>query len=138
MSEHTAGFDGTEGYILKKGPRDICAVKCVTSLSSAIAGATGISKGSAHTIGRLLLPDVEGLSVLDLMNPRFNPPAVIDGAICYSITAQLPKGGERELWIEQDTFLLRKSIELRETVRSEEVRENLHVNEALEGRLFAA
>ncbi len=138
MSEHTAGFDGTEGYLLKKGARDVRAVKHVTSLNSAIAGATGISKGSAHTIGRLLLPDVEGLSVLDLIEPRFKLDVSMDSTVCFSITTRLPKGGEQELWIERDTLLLRKVIGLNETARSEEVRENIHVNEALEVRLFAA
>jgi hypothetical protein len=138
MTEHVAGFDGTEGYIGRKGPEDLRAVRTVTSLKLAIARATGISSGSARTIGRLLLPDVDGLSVLDLLNPRFNPDTGVDGAICYSITAEHPKGGERELWIEKDTFLLRKIIGLRETARSEEVRENIHVNETLGGRLFAA
>jgi hypothetical protein len=138
MTEHAAGFDGIEGYILRKRPEDLRAVRTVTSLELAIAGATGISSGSAHTIGRLLLPNVEGLSVLGLINPRFNPDLDIEGIVCYSITAQLPKAGERELWIEKDTLLLRKVIGLRQTARSEEVRENIQVNETLESRLFAA
>jgi len=138
LTEHTAGFDGIEAYVLKKRPGDSRALKELTSLKAAIAGATGISSGSAHTIGRLLLPDVDGLSVLDLLNPQFKPDAVMDGPVCYSVTAQLPRGGERELWIEKDTLLLRKVIGVNELARTEEVRENILVNEPLESRLFAA
>jgi hypothetical protein len=86
ITEHAAAFDGTEGYVVMKRPEDIRAIRTVKSLKLAIAGATGISSGSAHTIGRLLLPDVEGMSVLDLINPRFNPAADLDGtSSCYSI-----------------------------------------------------
>jgi hypothetical protein len=62
----------------------------------------------------------------------------MDGTACYSIAAQLPKGGQQELWIEKSSMLLRKVIGLRETARSEEVRENIQVNEILDHRLFAA
>jgi hypothetical protein len=138
VTEHTIGFDGTEGYALKKGPKDIRAIKTVMPLRQGIAGATGISSGSAHTIGRLLLRDVGGVSVLDLRNPHFNSPTNRDGADCYSISTELPKGGERELWIEKDTLCLRKVVGFGESVRSEEVRENIHVNESLPNHLFVA
>ena len=76
--------------------------------------------------------------MLDLLNPRSNPDTDIDGASCYSITAEHPKDAQRELWIEKNTLLLRKVIGLRKTARSEEVRQNIHVNETLDSRLFAA
>lgn len=138
VTQHVVGFDGSEGYRLTKRPDDAQPLRSSGSLHMALAGATGISSGAAHTIGRLLLPAVGGLSILDLLNPRFNDETAIDGTVCHSITAEFPQGGERELWIEKDSLLLRKVIGLRETGRSEEVRENICVNEALEGRLFAA
>ncbi len=51
ITEHVAGFDGNEGYLLTKKPGDTLAKKSIRSLSSAMAGANGISSGSAHTIG---------------------------------------------------------------------------------------
>jgi hypothetical protein len=104
----------------------------------AVSDATGISGGSAHTIARLLFPQVGGVSILDLLNPRFGDETDIGGTACYSITAQLPKGGERELLIEKGALLLRKVIGLREAARSEGIRKNICVNEALETKLFAA
>jgi hypothetical protein len=138
VTEHTVGFDGSESYCFTKRSEDREASKSITSLSLAVAGATGISSGSAHTIGRLLLPEVRGASILDLLNPRFNGDTEIDGIVCYSITAQHPKIGERELWVEKESSLLRKVLRSGETSRSEEVRENISVNNPLELGLFAA
>jgi hypothetical protein len=138
VTQHVVGSDGAEGYRIIKRAEDAQPLRSTTSVNLAIAGATGISSGSAHTIGRLLLPQVAGLSILDLLDPRFNDETDIDGKVCHSIVARFPKGGEQEVWIEKDSLLLRKVIVLRETVRSEEVRENIRVNEVLEGKLFAA
>jgi hypothetical protein len=138
VTQHVVGAEGAEGYRITKGPDDAQPLRSTTSVNLAIAGATGISSGSAHTIGRLLLPQVEGLSILDLLDPRFNDETDIDGKVCHSITARFPKGGEQALWIEKDSLLLRKVIGSHETARTEEVRENICVNEVLEGRLFAA
>jgi hypothetical protein len=138
VTQHVVGFDGSEGYRLTKGPDDVPPRKIRTSLPLTIAGATGISSGAAHTIGRLLLPQVGGLSILDLLDPRFNDETAIDGTDCHSIFARFPQGGGWELWIEKDTLLLRKVIGMRESGGAEEVRENICVNEALEAKLFAA
>jgi hypothetical protein len=138
MTEHVVGFDGIEGYRFRKGSEDQNGIKMATSLNLAVAGASGISSGSAHTIGKLLFPDIEGRSVLELVSPRCNAETEIDGTVCHSITAVSLKGGEQEFWIEKDTLLLRKVIRVSQTARSEEVRENIQVNEALEDRLFGA
>jgi hypothetical protein len=137
ITEHAAGLDGTEGYFLTKRPRDATPSTELMSLRLAVAGATGVSSGSAHTIGRLLLPEVQGTSMLDLLNPRFNADTEIDGKACYSITARHPKSSERELWIEKQSLLLRTLIGFGETARSEEVRENISVNAPIEPQLFA-
>jgi len=119
-------------------PDDAQAIKEITTLRLAIAGATGISSGSAHTIGRLLLPEIEGVAILDLLNPQLREETGVDGLEYFSIAARHPKGGDRELWIEKDTLLLRRVICLRETARAEEVREGIRVNELPERELFAA
>ena len=138
VTKHVVGFDGKEGYSLTTRPDDVQAIKEVTTLRLAIAGATGISSGSAHTIGRLLLPETEGVAVFDLVDPQLREETGIDGVEYYSIAARHPKGDDRELWIEKDTLLLRRVICSRETARAEEVREGIRVNEPLEQALFAA
>jgi len=48
------------------------------SLGMAIAAATGISGGAAHTVTALLLPDViDGWRLSELVNPRFDETAIL-------------------------------------------------------------
>lgn len=137
ITEHAVVTDGSESYSLWKRYEDREASKSVMGLSMAVVGATGISSGSAHTIGKLLFPQVSGASILDLVNPRFTGDTEIDGIVCYSITAQHPKMGERELLVEKESCLLRKVIQFTEIFRSEEVRENISLNQPLALGLFA-
>jgi hypothetical protein len=76
--------------------------------------------------------------MLDLLDPRLGDETSLDGLACYSIVAKLPKGGDREVWIEKDTLLLRKVVNVRDTARAEKLRENIHINEPIEVCLFAA
>ncbi len=139
VTEHAAGHDGTVGYSVAKRPDGTVARKSPISLEAAVARATGISSGSAHTIGRLLLPEVQGSGLLDLVDARRGDDVVIDGQSCYSITAQAPKGGRRqELWIEQDSYLIRRLVTRFEQGESVEARENIGIDSALPSSLFAA
>jgi hypothetical protein len=137
MTETTIGFDGAQAYFLRREPGAGLTSKSVASLQLAIAGATGTSSGSAHTIGRLLLPVVQGPSLQDLTTPHFGPDIDLDGVECFSITAEHPRGGIRVLTIEKDRLLLRKLTDSKENRRSEEVRENISVNEPIEEQMFA-
>jgi hypothetical protein len=123
VTQHVVGFDGIEGYSLTKKYDSSQALKSINSLELVVAGATGISSGSAHTIGRLLLPEVGGLSILELVSPQLEDEMDIDGITCYSIAARHPQGGEWELWIEKEALLLRKVIRADGLARNEEVRE---------------
>lgn len=139
VTEHTVGHDGTVGYSVAKTPNATVARKAPISLEAAIARATGISSGSAHTIGRLLLPEVRGLGLLDLVDARQGDDVIIDGKSCYSVTARTPKGtGQQELWIETDSYLLRRRITRSEQSESVEVRENISIDSPQPNSLFAA
>jgi hypothetical protein len=54
------------------------------SLGLAIAAATGVSGGAAHTVCALLFPDViDGWRVSELLEPRFDPSALpVPGCLC--------------------------------------------------------
>jgi hypothetical protein len=139
VTEHTVGHDGTVGYSIAKRPDGTVARKSPISLEAAIARATGISSGSAHTIGRLLLPEVQGLCLLDLVGARQGDDVIIDGKSCYSLTARTPKGDrQQELWIEKDSYLLRTRITRSEQSESVEVRENIGIDSPQPNSLFAA
>jgi hypothetical protein len=90
------------------------------SMSLAIAGATGVSRASAHHISRLLMPDeVTGFSFgtdnwFDLTSPEQE---MVDGHACYKISGDYLTGpSERiSLWIDKESFLIRKVVDNRAT-----------------------
>lgn len=83
----------------------------VESLGLALAGPTGVSGGSAHTIPALLLPrEVGGRRLTDITEPKRVDDAKIDNADCFVVDGQF---GDRPmtLWIDKRTFLVRQIAE---------------------------
>jgi hypothetical protein len=105
------------------------------SLSLGLAGATGVSGGSAHTVPALLMPDsIGGRRLTDLTQLRRLEDAKLDGVDCFRIQGSmhieidpgelerrrqltlrvtgrdLPNSirGPETLWIDRTTFLLRR------------------------------
>jgi hypothetical protein len=74
----------------------------------------------------------------DLVDPRLGGEISTDRITCYSILAKLPRGGDRGVWNEKDTLLLRKVVNPRDTARCEEIRENMRINAPVDVRLFSA
>jgi hypothetical protein len=77
------------------------------SLANAIAGATGVSYGSAHNVPRLLnLAD--GLSLADMTELSPVDRADFENTPCFRVRGKSPSDGSVfEMWIGED-FLLRK------------------------------
>ncbi len=78
------------------------------SLSTAVAGATGVSGGSAHAIPVLLMPDrIGGRNLTDMTELEFLDDATFDSADCCRIRgmyAEHPK----TVWIDKATGLIRR------------------------------
>lgn len=89
-------------------------VQAQGSLSLALAGATGVSGGSAHAIPALLLPgEVKGRRLTDMTDIRRVADANVGGADCYCIEgryADMP----RTVCVDRGTFLVRR-IEFEES-----------------------
>ena len=140
VTRYVLGFDGSAAYFRMKPQDQPERLEAAQSVSLAIAKGTGISSGAAHTISRLLLPDVTGLSILDLVDVQATEDATIAGVKCLSVTAQHPRGGEWKLWIEQEGLLIRKM-----TVRhgpdsesfSEEMHEHIRIDGPIDDRQFS-
>jgi hypothetical protein len=139
VTKFEVGFDGTAPFYVtteyQKAPRSVPT----QNVDQALARATGISSGAAHTISRLLLRDISGLSILDLVEARSLDDATVNGIECYLISAQHPRGGEWRFWIEKDTLLIRKlrtHLGAREESFSEEVHENIRVNQPIDDGQF--
>jgi hypothetical protein len=138
---YVLGFDGSAAYFRMKPQDQPERVEAPRSVDLAIAKGTGISAGAAHTISRLLLPDIGGLSILDLVDARATEDATIADVKCFSVTAQHPRGGEWKLWIEKDALLIRKMTVRHGSDResfSEEVHEHIRVNGPIDDRRFSA
>lgn len=78
------------------------------SLKMAIAGATGISRSSAHTIGTLLFQDVGGLSLKNWKRLRFRRMRDVDGTPCITIGGRHPKAGRMLACFGAQDLLLRR------------------------------
>lgn len=79
-----------------------------SSLSMALAGATGVSRGSAHTVPRLLLSEVSGWSLTEVVEPRCTGEEPVGGNTCLKIVAKHPAGDPRTIWIDKATYLIRQ------------------------------
>jgi hypothetical protein len=86
------------------------------SLDLALAGATGVSGGSAHRVPRLLMPkDVTGRSLADLLDPKVDGVENIGGHPCDRITGRYAPGVEVTVWIDLDSHLIRQVLEVFES-----------------------
>jgi hypothetical protein len=137
VTQHVIGFDGTAAYSQKRPERNPETAASIDDLSSAVAAAVPSSRGASLTVARLLVPEVQGFSILDLVNPQIKEETHIDGIVCHAITARHSKGDGYELWVERDSLLLRKVIQTSALGRSEEVHESIRVNEPINCELFA-
>jgi outer membrane lipoprotein-sorting protein len=81
-------------------------IKTEDSLSTAIAGATGVSGGSAATIPSLLISDQVGLRFEITQAQRFDDEE-INGINCYRIQGNFASD-LATIWIDTKTFLIRR------------------------------
>jgi hypothetical protein len=136
VTKHVCGFDGAEAYSVTQRSGESAVVELEESLKLAVAGATGISGGSAHTIARLLLPEIGGFSLSKLADVNLEREAEVEGALCYELTGVHPRGGPHTLWIGKSDLLLRKLSERVRDSPSEEIRSAIIVDADLEPSVF--
>jgi outer membrane lipoprotein-sorting protein len=95
------------------GWRDEPKTKTYGSIDDLVATYTGVSKGAAYTVPRLLLPkEVTGSGVItdlqDVVNTGFE---TFDGKRCFRITGKDGNGDSTTVWIDRETYLIRKIVE---------------------------
>ncbi|MBI1948743.1 MAG: hypothetical protein HYS27_23860 [Deltaproteobacteria bacterium] len=85
----------------------------VEEFARAIAGFTGVSAGSAHTVPRMLLPtEVTGWCITELEDVVLNEEALDDVGPCFRVRGFHPRTGDGiALYIQPDTMLLRRLTE---------------------------
>lgn len=92
-------------------------------LGMAIAGATGVSLGSAHTVPRLLAREAGGFSVTNLSRVTLKGQERFEGEECYMLEGYRPSGEAWRLWVGKIDYLLRK---VRTGPRGGEFQEEIH------------
>jgi hypothetical protein len=83
------------------------------SLLMAVAGATGISRGSAHTIATLLLPETGPGTLNRLRRIRKLPSSTVRGTYCLGVVGRHPAGGQVQFHVGATDFLVRKVVHRR-------------------------
>jgi len=104
------------------------------SLLIAIAGATGVSSGSAFTVPVLLMPEL-GIPN-ELSEIRLVAVEDVEGTPCYHLSAIHPRGGLRDLWIGKSDHLLRKKRVVILGRPSDEIRRDIRVNQPIPVEAF--
>jgi outer membrane lipoprotein-sorting protein len=84
-----------------------------SSLSSALASAYGVSGGSSGTIPALLMPETISGGTDDPDESKPVAVEAIQGHDCYKVSLKCDRETE-EVWIDRDSFLLRRAREVSE------------------------
>ena len=80
-----------------------------TTIAMAVAGATGVSGGSAHTVPQLLMPrEISGTSLAQPDSVDNLPSQLIDGRQCSQLRLRFRSSIET-VWIDSETYLLRQT-----------------------------
>ena len=127
------GVDSFSRYDYGTGPPETHEAK---SLALAIAGATGVSGGAAHTVPRLLMPEIGGFSITELKSNTLLGVENIEGETCYHLVGEAPGIGQIHVWIGTESALIRKLQEHLGTTLQEEIRRDIHVNEQIPRERF--
>jgi hypothetical protein len=136
FSRCVVGHDGRAPFLYFKHYTGDAGVELPESLDLAVASATGISSGTAHTIGTLLFPEVSGFTLLDLQRLRFRPNRLISGVPGVCVSGLHPRGGRYTAWFGAEDLLLRRLY--RSKFKSEELRFNPSTAEPHPIESFAA
>jgi hypothetical protein len=134
IARFVVGITASEPYFFSSSYGGEKKLDHPENLSMAIASATGISCGTAHTIASLLFSEISGFCMSDLRRLRFRPSRTFDGVRCVAVTGLHPRGGRFTAWFGSEDLLLRRAVHSRLGI--EELRTNILVDHALANEQF--
>jgi hypothetical protein len=86
------------------------------TLELALAGATGVSGGSAHRVPHLLMPELRGTRQSPPRPSRIIAVPEAEAQNCIVIERPQSFGNVEQIWIDQSTFAIRRVIEPRHSL----------------------
>jgi outer membrane lipoprotein-sorting protein len=123
VSRDVIGTDGNTVYFYSRSYGGQAELEYPESLLMAVAGATGISSGTAHTIGALLFEEIGGFRLTDMRRIRFRSMREFMGVKCVVVSGLHPGGrGRVTAWFGAEDLLLRRLVRYR--MKAEELRFN--------------
>jgi hypothetical protein len=137
-STSICGSDGARAYLWTMHYDAPPKVHEYETVVLAVAAATGISSGSAHTIAQLLLEGFNEPTILSPADPVLGGDELVEGVQCKVVSGQLP-GTEIgiALFIDAGTMTIRKLRTEFAAFTSDEVRLNIRLNEPIEESVFS-
>jgi outer membrane lipoprotein-sorting protein len=108
------------------------------SISMAVAGATGISSGAAHTVTTLLIPDVSGFRITEMKGLTLLREENFEGTGCFVVRGYHPFGFPIDIWVGKNDFLLRRMRQRSgdDGEIEEEIRRDVKLDEAIPASVF--
>lgn len=133
VTRHVVGRDGALAYGSMTRHGRATTTERASSFDLAIAGATGISGGAAHTIAQLLFEEVSGWSFADLKRPRLRGPRFVDGVWCHRVTG-LQGRSPLAIDIGVDDLMVRRIVDRKG--EWEEVRKDINLQASFAPEFF--
>lgn len=116
---------------------DDAGIEKKEDLGLGIAGATGISRGSAHVIPALLMEEVGGFRLPETSNVSLLGEEKFEGEDCYIVRGYHPHNFPIDMWIGKRDFLLRKVKEPNEDGTYEvDIRRDIKLNGKIPAEIF--
>ncbi|MNQ35642.1 hypothetical protein D3C85_491330 [compost metagenome] len=127
ISHSQVGLDAGNPYYWSQHYNSPAELEQEESLLMAVAGATGVSRGSAFTIWSLLFREEGDDLFSTLARPRFRKFACVDGVRCHRVAA-IHRGFRRiDIYIGVDDLLLRGWVMRTGRFPQAEMRTNIKV-----------
>jgi hypothetical protein len=137
VSTTICGFDGRSAYLWTKSYDQVARIEECESILMAVAGATGISSGSATNIAQLLFPDIGVEAFAALTDISWGDGEQVEENDCVEVRARLRDADvEMCLFIDEKQLLVRKFVTRFDSFSSQDVRTNIRINHSVATKRF--
>lgn len=136
ITRYECGFEGESAYVWMKPHESPPQIEHFESAEMAIASATGISGGAAHTIGQLLQSGIS-VGVMELTDLHVIGESEVDGNVCVEVRGTPERVAlHTSIFIDPQALLIRKVSTHFENFTNDEYRTNICLNASIDRSHF--